>query len=267
MSGPISANLSFEEPRERFETAASSSTRRWASAERRGGLGVFLHLGCFAVVGALTASVFFGVAFSVLPHPIADASFTSGLRDRWGEAPLPSVLPSSAPVVLAGGAPAPRPTQSGATEPPGQPATLVATAADFAGPPEPGRVQVAENPRSKRLGNASAEIVSGFVTEVPDAMTWVVGSQVVHLWGIRPGTRTPLASLAGFVGRVSAEGPVTCRRQPHSNRYRCVSASRGDIAEMALLSGIGRAADGATVAYRGAEAQARANGRGAWAGR
>lgn len=117
----------------------------------------------------------------------------------------------------------------------------------------------------KRPGNASAEIVRGMVTDTVDAMTWVVGDQTVNLWGIRPGPPNLFPSLIGFVEQVRAKGAVECRRQTHSNRYRCLMATGEDVAEAALLAGVGRAADGATVAYRTAEAQAHQRGRGLWA--
>ena len=117
----------------------------------------------------------------------------------------------------------------------------------------------------KQSGNASAEIVRGMVTDTVDAMTWVVGDQTVNLWGIRPGPPNLFPSLIGFVEQVRAKGAVECRRQAHSNRYRCLMATGEDVAEAALLAGVGRAADGATVAYRTAEAQAHQRNKGLWA--
>ena len=117
----------------------------------------------------------------------------------------------------------------------------------------------------KRPGNASAEIVRGMVAEPLDAMTWVIDDQIVNLWGIRPGSPSLFPSLTGFADLVRAKGAVECRRQTHSSRYRCLMATGEDLAEAALLAGVGRAADGATVAYRTAEAQAHQRGRGLWA--
>jgi hypothetical protein len=117
----------------------------------------------------------------------------------------------------------------------------------------------------KRPGNASAEIVHGTVTDAVDAMTWVVEDQIVNLWGIRPGPPNLFPSLVGFVDQVRAKGAVECRRQTHSNRYRCLMATGEDVAEATLLAGVGRAADGATGAYRTAEAQAHQKNRGLWA--
>jgi hypothetical protein len=122
-----------------------------------------------------------------------------------------------------------------------------------------------EHSALRQSGNASAEIVRGTVAEPLDAATWVVDNQIVNLWGIRPGSPNPFPSLIGFVEQVRAKGAVECRRQTHSNRYRCLTATGEDVAEAALLAGVGRAADGATVAYRTAEAQAHQRGKGLWA--
>jgi hypothetical protein len=129
---------------------------------------------------------------------------------------------------------------------------------------EPITGQNGQSPRLKPPGNASAEIVHGTVTNAVDAMTWVIGDQIVNLWGIRPVPSNPSPSLIGFVDQVRAKGAVECRRQTHSNRYRCLMGTGEDVAEAALLAGVGRAADGATVTYRTAEAQAHQKGRGMW---
>jgi hypothetical protein len=130
---------------------------------------------------------------------------------------------------------------------------------------EPITRQTGEHSGLKRPGNASAEIVRGMVAEPLDAATWVVDDQIVSLWGIRPGSPSLPASLIGFVDLVRAKGAVECRRQTHSSRYRCLMATGEDLAEAALLAGVGRAADGATVGYRTAEAQAHQRSRGLWA--
>jgi len=144
-----------------------------------------------------------------------------------------------------------------------------AIAETFGVPPqpflEPITGQTGEQSGVKRPLNAAAEIVRGMVAEPLDAATWVVDNQIVNLWGIRPGSPSLFPSLIGFVEQVRAKGAVECRRQTHSNRYRCLMATGEDLAEAALLAGVGRAADGATVAYRTAEAQAHQRGRGLWA--
>jgi hypothetical protein len=130
---------------------------------------------------------------------------------------------------------------------------------------EPITGQTGEHSALKRPGNASTEIVRGMVSEPHDAMTWVVDNQIVSLWGIRPGSPNLVPSLIGFAELVRAKGAVECRRQTHSSRYRCLMATGEDLAEAALLAGVGRAAEGATVAYRTAETQAHQRGRGLWA--
>lgn len=242
-----------------------ASTAYRGRGEGRDELAAILHLGCIAIVGALTIAVFFGLAWYFLAHPIDEVIAASGARHRWGEALPPRLLAASAPVVRVGGTPPPQPTRPGTTGEPEQAAQMAAMA--LASPAELRPVQVRNNPGPKRIENASAEIVSGPVTDVPDAMTWVIGGQVLHLWGIRPGLRARSPALASFVARVTAEGAIDCRRQVHSTRYRCSTAAGEDVAETELLSGVGRAADGATVAYRGAEAQARAKGMGLWVSR
>jgi len=130
---------------------------------------------------------------------------------------------------------------------------------------EPMTGQAGEQSAVKRPVNAAAEIVRGMVAEPLDAATWVVDNQIVNLWGIRPWSPSLFPSLIGFVEQVRAKGAVECRRQTHSNRYRCLMATGEDLAEAALLAGVGRAADGATTAYRTAEAQAHQKSRGMWA--
>lgn len=227
-----------------------------AAAAANGGMGSppfsILHLARIAMVCALTVCVFFGLAFYFLAHPTDEIIAASGARDRWADAVTRWVLTGSGP---AGSAPALHATQPSTT---GQPVQLAATA--LAGPAEPRPVQAHKKPGPKRIENASADIVSGPVTGARDAMTWIVAGQILHLWGIRPDLLPQSASLARFVAQVGAEGSINCRRQAHSTRYLCATATHEDIAETELLSGIGRAADRATVAYRSAEAQAREKG-------
>jgi endonuclease YncB( thermonuclease family) len=71
--------------------------------------------------------------------------------------------------------------------------------------------------------------------------------------------------LLGFVDWVRDKGPVACHKHAQSKRYRCLTATGEDIAEAVLSGGVGRAAGGATLGYRNAEAQARQNGKGLWA--
>jgi len=152
---------------------------------------------------------------------------------------------------------------------PDQRLTPNAVAATPSAPPqgfsEPITGPSGEHSGLKRPVNAAAEVVHGMVAEPLDAATWVVDNQIVNLWGIRPGSPSLIPSLIGFVEQVRAKGAVECRRQAHSTRYRCLMATGEDLAEAALFAGVGRAADGATVAYRTAEAQAHQRGRGLWA--
>ena len=248
MFGPTFASPSFEELRERLEIATPVSTPR-AGGGWKDRLAAVLQLGCIMVVAGLTISVFFGLAFYFLARPPDKAVAAFGARDHWDGTLTGWVLTGSAP---AGSAPALQATQPDTAR---QPVQL--DVASRASPAQPRPVQIQQKPGPKRIENASADIVSGPVTAARDAMTWVVDGQILHLWGIRPDRRPQSAPLAGFAAKVSTEGSISCRRQPHSTRYRCATAAHEDIAEAELLYGIGRAADGATVAYRSAEAQAR----------
>jgi endonuclease YncB( thermonuclease family) len=107
-------------------------------------------------------------------------------------------------------------------------------------------------------------LIIGPVTDVRDVATWVVDGRTVRLFGIDPG---PAKHLASLVNWVRAKGAVECLLQWPTQLYRCFTATGEDIAEAALLAGIGRAGEGATVAYQSAESNARRMGKGLWARR
>jgi endonuclease YncB( thermonuclease family) len=94
--------------------------------------------------------------------------------------------------------------------------------------------------------------------------TWVVDGRTVRLLGIDPGPPKHLASLVNWV---RAKGAVECLLQWPTQLYRCFTATGEDIAEAALLAGIGRTGEGATAAYQSAESNARRMGKGLWARR
>ena len=108
------------------------------------------------------------------------------------------------------------------------------------------------------------EVVKGLVTDVRDVATWVVDGRTVRLFGIDPGPPKLLASLVNWV---RAKGAVECLPQEPTHLYRCFTATGEDIAEAALLAGIGRAGEGAKAAYQSAESNARRMGKGLWARR
>ena len=124
-------------------------------------------------------------------------------------------------------------------------------------PPDQDRQQVSEpsNP---------PEVVKGLVTDVQDVATWVVDGRTVRLFGI---DRGPPRLLASLVNWVRAKGAVECLPQEPTQLYRCFTATGEDIAEAALLAGIGRVGEGATAAYQSAESNARRMGKGLWARR
>ena len=104
--------------------------------------------------------------------------------------------------------------------------------------------------------------IRGTVTDVPNVVTWVVDGHTVRLFGIEPGPPKLLASLINWV---RARGPVECVPREWSLRYRCFTGSGEDIAEAALLAGIGRTGPEAGAVYRDAELHARRMGKGLWA--
>jgi endonuclease YncB( thermonuclease family) len=110
----------------------------------------------------------------------------------------------------------------------------------------------------------SAEVINGIVTDVRDVTTWTLGGRTVRLFGINPG---PPKFLASLVNWVRAKGPVECMPQARTLLYRCFTATGEDIAEAALLAGVGRAGNRATAAYENAESSARRMGKGLWARR
>jgi len=107
-------------------------------------------------------------------------------------------------------------------------------------------------------------LINGPVTDVRDVATWVVDGRTVRLFGIDPGPPKHLASLVDWV---RAKGAVECLLQVPTQLYRCFTATGEDIAEAALLAGIGRAGEGAKAAYQSAESNARRMGKGLWARR
>jgi hypothetical protein len=268
------------------EAAPPAPASRRPGAELGRHAGILLHLACIAFVGTAITVAFFGIAFSRLGHPTEEGIANSGARDRHmapagaeleklQSARTSSAVPSrsapgTAPVMAAVAASEPESTQvSTMGTQPDQRLPSNAIAETPGAPPQPFLEPITgpsgEHSGLRKSGNASAEIVRGMVAEPLAAATWVVDNQIVNLWGIRPGSPSLIPSLIGFVEQVRAKGAVECHRQTHSTRYRCLMATGEDVAEAALLAGVGRAADGATVAYRTAEAQAHQRGRGLWA--
>ena len=220
---------------------------------RQLGVGIFLHLVCVALVAAATIGVFFGVGLF---------SLRDSHRDIISDSGADHALTTTASTM-----PIPQTTQPGAIGPQlgstRQPATTSQTggvSAGQVGEPNEGRGDSHSEPT--RFAMASTEIVAGTVTQATDAMTWVVGNKTVRLWGIRPATANLLPSLENVADWVRAKGPVECRKREYSRRYRCSTSAGEDIAEAALLAGVARAASGASLAYRNAEAQAHRQDKG-----
>ena len=240
--------------------------------------GALLYLVCAAFVAVATIGVFFGVGLHALGHShrnvIADSGAKHAPAVLSGETPtgaeVPAVVAASLGTLVtmsSSAVPPPRTMEPGATGPqPGPTAPPDATSQALGGSAEQGGRPIEgwgeKHSESKRFAIASTEIVSGTVTQVTDAMTWVVGNKTVYLWGIRPAAPSLLPSLEKVADWVRAKGPVECRKQAHSSRYRCSTSAGDDVAEAALLAGVARAADRATQVYRNAEAQARRRGKG-----
>ena len=194
-----------------------------------------MYLAGIALVGVITVGIFFGVGLYSLVYPTAGtAAAVSSTPNGERAAPI-LAMPETSPA-------AGMPTDTAIVPP-------VATALAVPDGAEP--------PAGKRWERASSETVSGEVSEVPDAMTWVVADHTVQLWGVRPGPQRLAPALLRFVDWVRTKGPVVCQKHVRSNRYQCSTATGEDIAEAALVDGLGRAAEGAARGYRDAEAQAR----------
>ena len=226
-------------------TRRFSGYRAFARAIDRGTL---FYLAVIALVGSITIWVFFGLGFYALDRPTAQNA--SGLETHQEYAavqtPVKEESPSSSGDASKG---------STTVVPPSSEGTM----------PEKAEPQGARHPEPVKFSDASSDAITGTVTEAADAMTWVVAKNTVRLWGIRPALQGLAPPLVSFVERVRAKGPLECHKHANSRRYRCLTPAGEDLAEAALLAGIGRAAEGASPAYRDAEAKARRQGKGLWA--
>jgi hypothetical protein len=242
-----------EAPEIAVEADRPALRRRAPNTEWGQWAGSFLYLVCVALVAAVTIGVFFGIGLYSLDRSIG------------GEAPArtkaPAEVATSLDKIMAMTGPTTQPgaieTQPGPTAQPGAATQAPGVSAEPGGDPIEERGDKRTEP--KRFAMASAEIVSGTVTQVSDAMTWVVGDKTVHLWGIRPGAHNLHRSLEKVADWVRAKGPVECRRQAHSSRYRCSTSAGDDVAEAVLLAGVARTANRALLAYRNAATQAHRN--------
>jgi endonuclease YncB( thermonuclease family) len=220
------------------------------------------YLAGIALVGSITICVFFGLGFYALDHPAGRSlpgSATRHEREVYAEAMRPLLE-----LVNRHQYPAKEEILSSAGEAPADPATGAPPSSEGT-TLERAEQQEARHPEPVKFSNASSDAITGTVTEAADAMTWVVAKNTVRLWGIRPALQGLAPPLVSFVERVRAKGPLECHKHANSRRYRCLTPAGEDLAEAALLAGIGRAAEGASPAYRHAEAKARRQGKGHWA--
>jgi endonuclease YncB( thermonuclease family) len=206
-----------------------------------------LYLAALALVGVVTIGVFFGLGFYSLELATAE------------DLPDPRIRQEAGPAQASAKSDTPSPTGEFSAHSGIPQSNRETTSSEQAEPP------ANRNPEQSKFGNPSGDTLSGTVSEAADAMTWVVANNTVRLWGIRPGLHGLAPSLVSFVEWVRARGPLECRKHAHSNRYRCITRAGEDLAEAALLAGLGRAAEGASLAYRDAEAKARRRGKGLWA--
>ena len=274
MFGQIFASPSLGERRERSRRPTGRERRKvWASIDlfglldrksdrvfasastprlvKTGRLGILLYLAGIALVATITIGVFFGVGLYSLEHP------SGGII----AAPVAPHQEDAAPILAA----SETPPSAGLADDASKSAKTISPPSAEPSAPAPAEPPVAKHSEPNRFARATSETVSGVVIEVPDAMTWVVVDRAVQLWGVRPGPPSLAPLLLRFVDGVRAKGPVACHKHAHSSRYQCLTATGDDIAEAAILVGLGRAANRATHAYRNAEAQARQKGRGLWA--
>ena len=104
--------------------------------------------------------------------------------------------------------------------------------------------------------------VSGRVGEISDTATLVVDGRPVILHGIAPGTGEPYVSqMRAFI---QEQGNTLDCTHVSQGRYRC-QVRAGDLAEMLLLNGAGRAASDAPSNYLDNQRLAQDNRRGIWA--
>jgi hypothetical protein len=257
-------------PRSRIPTA-----RPW--------VGIHLYLLSVGLVAAAIIGILLGVASYLLVHPATEmgadyADVETGTQhpvsaSSIGVAPpgttdaaslhdevpaLPSVaseatLPAPEAGIMAA---LPGATESGLSQP-AQPARTAEPLDHSAAVEEPSTAPT-QPTSSEPIPPA---VVRGVLTDAPNAATWILTDQTIHLWGIEPQLSKSIASLVDWV---RAKGPIECVPRAKTDRYQCFTATGEDIAEAALLAGVARAGIRAPAVYRGAEAQARRKAKGLW---
>lgn len=109
---------------------------------------------------------------------------------------------------------------------------------------------------------APAANIKGFVTEVLNEATLLVGGRTVHLASIEPSGSATLTRQ--FTRWLRSQGPyVTC--EPRDHGYRCLTSNGVDVAQAAIMNGAGRPAAGAPPDYFVAQNKAETHRRGMWA--
>jgi endonuclease YncB( thermonuclease family) len=236
-------------------------------------LGTVFYLISVGLIAAATLGASSGVGFYLLVHPQQEAAAAPALQPEFAftaseaSAPIPSapfsasafpVRPASSREVEGVSSRAgPEPLRS--EERAGK--DSLSSLQDHLAAPNANLREQADEPAGTPSHSTN---INGIVTDVRDAATWVVDGRTVRLFGINPGPRKFLGSLVSWV---RAKGVVECVPQAWTPFYRCFTATGEDIAEAALLAGVGRAGNRATAAYEDAESSARRMGKGLWARR
>jgi len=185
---------------------------------------------------------------------------------RWVQIELPNkaiaYIPDTA-IKLVSNAPATLPAP--AQKPAPVAATALPTGAPVAAAPPPRAPLPVSAPvtTSSALPSATAAaVVSGPVTEVPNATTLVVGTSRIRLIGVDPGPPEVLAPFEDWL--LHKAGTLKCTPIAQTGRYLCRAADGSDVGATAVLSGVARVGEGATADYRKFENQAREAKRGLW---
>lgn len=101
---------------------------------------------------------------------------------------------------------------------------------------------------------------TGTVDEVVSTDTLLVAGRRVRLAGVDGVAGQATAGLSQWL---RANGnQVTCT--PLGSRFRCMTQTGKDVAQVVLLNGVGKVSGDVPQVYTQAEAQARAGGKGLW---
>lgn len=157
-----------------------------------------------------------------------------------------------------------RPVDDRASKPPGSnEADSIPAAGQPSHPKAANPVQTAATNPAEMVRTQPA--LTGSVLGVIDAATLVMGERQVKLQGVDPG---PVELLASFASWIQSRSPLTCQEEAATRGvYRCRTSNGVDLAEAAILNGLGRAAADANALYKQRESEAQQAHRGLWKSR